>query len=75
MARGTINIYEIVSQIQAKKEQFRIQPAVAKFTEVKAELPGKTDGELYALLDAEMGNGLIRRVRTINGYAYEVAEE
>lgn len=75
MERTTINIFEIVSDIQAKKEQYRIQPAVAKFTEIKAELPGKTDGELYALLDAEVDNGLIRRVRTINGYAYEVAEE
>lgn len=75
MARGTINIYEIVSQIQAKKEQFRIQPAVAHFTEVKAELPGKTDGELYALLDAEVDGGLLRKARTINGYAYCVAEE
>lgn len=75
MARGTINIYEVVATIQAKKEQFRIQPAVAHFTEVKAELQGKTDGELYALLDAEVDRGLIRRVRTINGYAYEVAEE
>ena len=71
----TSNIYEIVSDIQAKKEQFRIQPAVAKFTEIKAELGGIDDGTLYALLDAEMGNGLIRRVRTINGYAYCVAEE
>lgn len=75
MERTTTNIYEIVSDIQAKKEQYRIQPAVAKFTEIKAELEGKTDGELYALLDAEVERGLIRRVRTINGYAYEVAEE
>lgn len=75
MARGTINIYEVVATIQAKKEQYRIQPAVAKFTEIKAELGGIDDGELYALLDAEMGNGLLRRVRTINGYAYCVSEE
>ena len=75
MARGAINIYEIVSQIQAKKEQFRIVPAVAKFTEIKAELGGIDDGTLYALLDAEVDSGLIRRVRTINGYAYCVAEE
>ena len=75
MARGAINIYEIVSQIQAKKEQFRIQPAVAHFTEVKVELPGIEDGEIYALLDAEVDGGLIRRVRTINGYAYCVSEE
>lgn len=75
MERATINIYEIVSQIQAKKEQYRIQPAVAKFTELKAEVEGIEDGELYALLDAEVDSGLIRRVRTINGYAYCVAEE
>ena len=75
MERATTNIYEIVSQIQAKKEQYRIDPAVAKFTEIKAELEGITDGELYALLDAEVDRGLISRVRTINGYAYEVAEE
>ena len=75
MERATINIFEIVSQIQAKKEQYRIVPAVAQFTEIKAELPGKTDGELYALLDAEVDCGLIRRVRTINGYAYCVSEE
>lgn len=71
----TINIFEVVSEIQAKKEKFRIVPAVAKFTEIKAELPGITDGELYSLLDAEADGGLIRRVRTINGYAYCVAEE
>lgn len=75
MERATTNIYEIVSQIQAKKEEYRIQPAVAKFTEIKAELERIEDGELYALLDAEVDRGLIRRVRTINGYAYCVAEE
>lgn len=75
MERTTTNIYEIVSQIQAKKEQYRIVPAVAKFTEVKEELGNIEDGELYALLDAEVDSGLLRRVRTINGYAYEVAEE
>lgn len=75
MERATTNIYEIVSHIQAKKEQYRIQPAHALFTEIKAELEGIDDGELYALLDAEVDGGLIRRVRTINGYAYCVAEE
>ena len=75
MEKATTNIYEIVSEIQAKKERFRIVPAVAKFTEIKAELPGITDGEIYALLDAEVDSGLIRRVRAINGYAYCVAEE
>lgn len=75
MARQAINIYEVVSAIQAKKEAYRIQPAVAKFLEIKAELEGMTDGELYALLDAEVDGGLISRVRTINGYAYCVSEE
>lgn len=74
MERGT-NIFEIVSQIQAKKEQYRIVPAHALFYEVKAEVEGITDGELYALLDAEVDSGLLRRVRTINGYAYCVSEE
>lgn len=75
MERATTNIYEIVSQIQAKKELYRIQPAHALFTEIKAELEGIDDGEIYALLDAELDSGLIRRVRTINGYAYCVSEE
>ena len=75
MERATTNIFEVVSEIQAKKEQYRIQPAVAKFTEIKAELEGIDDVTLYALLDAEVDCGLIRRVRTINGYAYCVAEE
>lgn len=75
MERATINIFEVVSEIQAKKEQFHIVPAVAKFTEVKEELGNIEDGELYALLDAEVDGGLIRRIRTINGYAYCVAEE
>lgn len=75
MGKETINVYDVVSDIQAKKEQYRIVPAVAKFTEIKAEMEGITYGELYALLDAEVDGGLLRRVRTINGYAYEVAEE
>lgn len=75
MEKTTINIFEVVSEIQAKKERFRIVPAVAKFTEVKKELGNITDGELYALLDANVDSGLIRRVRTINGYAYCVSEE
>lgn len=75
MAGKAINIFEIVSGIQAKKEEYWIVPAHALFTEIKAELEGITNGELYALLDAEVDSGLIRRVRTINGYAYEVEEE
>lgn len=75
MAGEAINIFEIVSGIQAKKEEYRIVPAHALFVEINAELEGKTDGELYALLDAEVDSGLLRRVRTKNGYAYEVAEE
>lgn len=69
------NIYEIVSGIQAKKERYRVQPAHALFSEIKAELEGIDDGKLYAMLDAEVDSGLLRRVRTLNGYAYEVEEE
>lgn len=75
MAGEAINIFEIVSGIQAKKEEYRIVPAHALFVEIKAEVEGMTDGELYAFLDAEVDSGLLRRVRTINGYAYCVAEE
>ena len=75
MERATINIFEVVSEIQAKKEQFRIVPPYALFAEVKAELGGIDDGTLYAMLDAEVLNGTIYRRRTINGYAYGVSEE
>ncbi|MBE6197978.1 MAG: hypothetical protein E7141_04790 [Rikenellaceae bacterium] len=75
MERAATNIFEIVSEIQAKKEEYRIVPAHALFTEIKAELEGISDGELYALLDAEVDSGLLRRVRTMNGYAYCVSEE
>ena len=68
-------IYEVVSDIQAKKEQFRIVPALATFREIKQELEGIDDGTLYALLDAEVLNGIIYQRRTINGYAYGVSEE
>lgn len=69
------NIYEVVSGIQAKKELYSVKPSHALFMEVKAQLEGIDDGELYALLDAEVDRGLIRRVRYVNGYAYEVTEE
>lgn len=75
MGKGTINVFDVVSDIQARKERFRIKPAHATFREIKGELEGKTDGEIYALLDAEVDSGLLRRVRTINGYAYGVSEE
>ena len=76
MGKGKrINVYEVVSAIQAKKEAFNVQPSHAMFREVKEAVEGVDDGELYALLDAEVDGGLIRRVRTINGYAYCVAEE
>lgn len=74
MGRAT-NIYEVVSDIQARKEKAQRQPAHATFREIKAELGGIDDGTLHALLDAEVDCGLIRRVRTINGYAYGVSEE
>lgn len=75
MGRRTTNIYEVVAGIQAKKEAFRVQPAHVLFVEIKAEFDHIDDGELYALLDAEVDGGLIRRVRTINGSAYVVAED
>jgi len=75
MERAATNIFEIVSEIQAKKEEYRIVPAHALFTEIKAELEGISDGELYALIDAEVDSGLLRRVRTMNSYAYCVSEE
>ncbi len=68
-------IYEIIGAIQAKKEEYRIVPPYATFLEVKAELPGKTDGELYALLDAEVDCGTIVRHRTLQGYSYSINEE
>ena len=72
---GTTSIYKAISDIQAQKERAQRHPAHATFRQIKAELPGITDGELYALLDAEVDGGLLRKVRTINGYAYCVAEE
>jgi hypothetical protein len=69
------SVYQIVADIQAKKEQFRVEPSHATFRQIKAELEGIDDGELYALLDAEVDSGLLRKVRTINGYAFCVAEE
>lgn len=67
-------IYEVVSDIQARKEREKIVPAFAKFSEIK-EAMGKEEGTLYALLDAEVLNGIIVRRKTINGYAYCVSEE
>ena len=75
MERATTNIYEIVSQIQAKKEQYRIVPAHATFREIKEEVEGIDDGTLHALIGSQESNGLIRRVRCLNGYAWVVAEE
>lgn len=71
MARD-INVFDVVAGIQAKKEQYRITPSYALFYEVKAELEGIDDGALYALLDAQVDNGLLRRRLVVNGYAYEV---
>ena len=68
-------IYEVVSDIQAKKEQFNIVPPYATFQQIKAELGGMDEGTLHALLDAEMMNGTIVRRKTINGYGFMVAEE
>ena len=69
-------IFEVVSDIQAKKERFHIDPLYATFQQIKAEYDGAIDdGTLYAMLDAELMNGIIVRRRTINGYAYCVSEE
>ena len=69
-------IYDVISDIQAKKERFRIVPPFVLFTEIKAEYGGTIDdGTLHVMLDAEVLNGLIVRRRTINGYAYGVSEE
>lgn len=68
-------IYEVISDIQAKKEKFRIVPALATLTEIKRELGGVDEGTLHAMLDAEMMNGTIVRRRIINGYGFQVAEE
>lgn len=68
-------IYEVISDIQAKKEKFRIVPALATLTEIKRELEGIDEGTLHSMLDAEMMNGTIVRRRIINGYGFQVAEE
>lgn len=68
-------IYEIVADIQAKKEQYNIVPPYATFLQIKEEMSGVDDGTLYAMLDAEVLNGTIYQRRTINGYAYGVSEE
>lgn len=72
MARA---IFDVVSDIQARKERFRIDPPFATIVEIKAELEGIDEGTLHAMLDAEVLNGIIVRRRTINGYAYGVSEE
>lgn len=68
-------IYEVVSDIQAKKEQFNIVPPYATFQQIKAEMGGVDDGTLQAMLEAEVMNGTIFQRRTINGYSYGVSEE
>lgn len=75
MESRTINIYEVVADIQARKELAQKVPSHATFREIKAEVGGMDDGTLHALLDAEVMNGTIYQRRTINGYAYGVAEE
>ena len=67
-------IYEVVCDIQAKKEQHRIVPPYALFYEIKAEM-GVDDGTLHAQLDAEMMNGTIVRHRHLNGHSYSISEE
>lgn len=69
------SVKEIVKAIQAKKREYRIVPSYALFYEIKAGMQPVDDGELYALLDAEMMNGTIVRHRHINGYSYSISEE
>lgn len=65
----------IVRDIQQAKESVQRHPAHATYREVKARCRGVADNYLVALLDeAVEHNELIRR-RTINCYAYEVAED
>ena len=68
-------IYEAVSDIQAKKERYRIVPHFALLAEIKAEMDGIDEGTLHAMLDAEMLNGTIVRRRILNGYGFMIAEE
>lgn len=70
----TANIFEIVAGIQAKKEQYRVQPTHALYTEIKAILDNIEDSDLQTMLDNETQRGLIQRVRVLNGFAYKVAE-
>ena len=75
MARATINIYEVVSDIQAKKEAYRIRPSYATFRQIKAEFEHLDDGTLYEMLEAEVEKNMLVRHRHINGYAYSICEE
>lgn len=75
MEATSINLYELISDIQARKERFRVHPSHVTYRELRERLNFIDEGSLYAMLDAEVANGLIRRVRTINGWAFAVAEE
>lgn len=68
-------IFDAVSNIQARKEREGRVPPYATLAEMKRELEGVEDGEMYAMLDAELLNGMVIRRRTINGYSFQIAEE
>ena len=63
----------IVRDIQQAKESVQRHPAHATYREVKARCRGVADEQLEALLDAAVRGGALRRVRTINQYAYTIS--
>ena len=69
-------VFDVVSDIQARKEREHIEPPYATYREIKREYGGTVDdGSLHAMLGAEVLNGILFQRRTINGYAYGVSEE
>lgn len=63
----------IVRGIQRTKEQRHRHPSHATFREIKDRCVDVTDEQLEALLDAAVRGGALRRVRTINQYAYTIS--
>ena len=72
---GSRTIYEVISDIQAKKEKLRIVPALATLTEIKRRFGNISDDRLNAMLEAEFMKGTITRHRTINSYAYSILKK
>lgn len=63
----------IVRDIQRAKEQRHRHPSHATFREVKARCVDVTDEQLEALLESAVRGEALRRVRTINQYAYTIS--